>query len=315
MTGLPADLPGLARGGKAALARVLSALESAPDHPELATLMDAASAAPRGMVIGITGPPGVGKSTLLGAFIARLRARGETVAVIAVDPSSRRSGGALLGDRIRIASDPQDEGLFVRSMAARRRLGGLSDIAFPAALLMRALYDRVFVETVGVGQSETEIADCADLVVFCAQPGSGDSLQYMKAGIIEEPDVMLVTKGDIGAMASRTAGDLRVALTLAAGAGAAPPVEVVSAQSGAGIDAALDRIGEVFAARAASGGLAGLRGRQARVWAERRIAESLGQAAADTLGPRLSGREGSFAEISRLCERARALVHESLKNI
>ena len=315
MTGLPADLPGLARGGKAALARVLSALESAPDHPELATLMDAASAAPRGMVIGITGPPGVGKSTLLGAFIARLRARGETVAVIAVDPSSRRSGGALLGDRIRIASDPQDAGLFVRSMAARRRLGGLSDIAFPAALLMRALYDRVFVETVGVGQSETEIADCADLVVFCAQPGSGDSLQYMKAGIIEEPDVMLVTKGDIGAMASRTAGDLRVALTLAAGAGAAPPVEVVSAQSGAGIDAALDRIGEVFAARAASGGLAGLRGRQARVWAERRIAESLGQAAADTLGPRLSGREGSFAEISRLCERARALVHESLKNI
>ena len=315
MTGLPADLPGLARGGKAALARVLSALESAPDHPELATLMDAASAAPRGMVIGITGPPGVGKSTLLGAFIARLRARGGTVAVIAVDPSSRRSGGALLGDRIRIASNPQDAGLFVRSMAARRRLGGLSDIAFPAALLMRALYDRVFVETVGVGQSETEIADCADLVVFCAQPGSGDSLQYMKAGIIEEPDVMLVTKGDIGAMASRTAGDLRAALTLAAGAGAAPPVEVVSAQSGAGIDAALDRIGEVFAARAASGGLAGLRGRQAQVWAERRIAESLGQAAADTLGPRLSGRESSFAEISRLCERARALVHESLKNI
>ena len=126
---------------------------------------------------------------------------------------------------------------------------------------------------------------------------------------------MLVTKCDIGAMASRTAGDLRAALTLAAGAGTAPPVEVVSAQSGAGIDAALDRIGEVFAARAASGGLAGLRGRQARVWAERRIAESLGQAAADTLGPRLSGREGSFAEISRLCERARALVHESLKNI
>ncbi|HMQ93497.1 MAG TPA: ATP/GTP-binding protein [Amaricoccus sp.] len=315
MTDLPVDLPGLARGGKAALARVLSALESAPDRPELATLMDAASAAPRGMVIGITGPPGVGKSTLLGAFIARLRARGETVAVIAVDPSSRRSGGALLGDRIRIASDPQDAGLFVRSTAARRRLGGLSDIAFPAALLMRALYDRVFVETVGVGQSETEIADCADLVVFCAQPGSGDSLQYMKAGIIEEPDVMLVTKGDIGAMASRTAGDLRAALTLAAGSGAAPPIEVVSSQSGAGIDAALDRIGEVFAARTVSGGLAGLRRRQARVWAERRIAESLGQAAADTLGSRLSGREASFAEVSRLCERARALVHESLKNI
>ena len=297
------------------MARVLSALETAPDSANLAALMDAAAAAPRGMVIGITGPPGVGKSTLLGALIARLRAQGDTVAVVAIDPSSRRSGGALLGDRIRIPSDPQDAGLFVRSMAARRRLGGLSDTAYPAALLLRALFDRVFVETVGVGQSETEIVDCADLIVFCAQPGSGDSLQYMKAGIIEEPDVVLVTKGDTGAMAGRTAADLRAALTLAMDSGVRPSIEVVSAQSGAGIDVALDRIGAAFAAKTASGRLKGLRERQERVWAEGRIAESVGGAALAALGSRLASKDCSFAEISRLRERARALVHDSLKNV
>ena len=136
--------------------------------------------------------------------------------VIAVDPSSRRSGGALLGDRTRIETDPADPGVFVRSMAARRRLGGVADLTFPAAVLMRACFDWVIVETVGVGQSEVEIADCADLVVFCAQPGSGDALQFMKAGVMEMPDVVLVTKGDLGAPASRAAADVRGALSLAA---------------------------------------------------------------------------------------------------
>ena len=120
MKPLPGDLSALAAGGKAALARVLSALESAPEDPALAALLDAAAAAPKGVVLGLTGPPGVGKSTLTNAFIARMRARDETVAVIAVDPSSRRSGGALLGDRTRIETDPEDTGVFVRSMAARR---------------------------------------------------------------------------------------------------------------------------------------------------------------------------------------------------
>lgn len=312
---LPGDLAGLALGGKAALARVLSALETAPDDPDLAALLDAAAAAPRGMVIGITGPPGVGKSMLLGAFVARLRARGETVAVIAVDPSSRRSGGALLGDRTRVVADPQDAGVFIRSMAARQRLGGLSDIAYPAALVMRALYDRVFVETVGVGQSESEIADCADLVVFCAQPGSGDSLQYMKAGLIEVPDLVLVTKGDTGAPAERTAADLRAALALTADAAAGPGIEVVSSHSGAGLDTALDRIGAAFSARSGSGELAMQRSDQRRAWAERRIAESVGRTAGAMLASRLSVGDGSFAEVSRLCERAIGLLHESLKNI
>ena len=159
-------------------------------------------------MIGLTGPPGVGKSTLVSALVRAWRAQARTVGVIAVDPSSRRTGGALLGDRTRIDVDPEDQGVFVRSLAARERLGGLADLAAAAMVLMRAIYDIVLVETVGVGQSETEIAEIADTVVFAVQPGSGDSLQFMKAGIVEIPDVALVTKADLGAIAERAKRDL-----------------------------------------------------------------------------------------------------------
>ena len=134
-------------------------------------------------------------------------------------------------------------GVFVRSMAARDRLGGLADLCAAATVLMRALYDVVLIETVGVGQSETEIAELADTVVFAVQPGSGDSLQFMKAGIVEIPDVALVTKADLGGIAERAKRDLEGALGLVPGAGEwEPPVLLVSATTGQGIDAALDAI-------------------------------------------------------------------------
>jgi len=315
MTRLPADLAALRTGGKALVARTLSALETEPGSPALAALLDAALAEPRGIGIGLTGPPGVGKSTLTGALIARLRARGETVAVIAVDPSSRVSGGALLGDRTRIETDPEDAGVFVRSMAARRRLGGLAEITYPAMVLMRALFDLVIVETVGVGQSETEIADCADLVVFCAQPGSGDALQYMKAGIMEVPDVVLVTKGDLGAAARRAAADVRGALSLAADDRPPADVAIVSAQTGAGIDAALDLIAARAARTAASGGLAARRRDQGRAWAESRLSESFGSIGRDLLAPRLRGSGSPFSMLQALTSAAKSVVHESLKEL
>ena len=196
---------------KKELAGALARIEQSPESPETIAILDKAYRSPRAHVIGITGPPGVGKSTLIGALIGEWRQTNRSVGVIAVDPSSRVTGGALLGDRTRIKTDPSDDGVFIRSMAARDRLGGVSALTYPAMILMRALFDVIVVETVGVGQSETEIADLADTVVYCLQPGSGDSLQYMKAGIAEIPDIVLVTKADIGAAATRTQADARSA--------------------------------------------------------------------------------------------------------
>jgi LAO/AO transport system kinase len=140
------------------MATALARIEAAADEAATTDLLDAAWHGARAQVIGLTGPPGVGKSTLIARLIEALRAEERSVGVIAIDPSSRRSGGALLGDRVRLALDAEDPGVFVRSMAARGRLGGLAADALAATLLMRAVYDRVIVETVGVGQSETDIA-------------------------------------------------------------------------------------------------------------------------------------------------------------
>src|SRR5919206_2875778 len=154
---------------------------------EVAALLRAVSPAALGTeapghVVGVTGPPGAGKSTLLGELVRAWRAGGRTVAVLAVDPSSRRSGGALLGDRARIAFDPEDAGVFIRSTAVGERLGGLPPATRAAAAALAAAFDVVVVETVGVGQSETDVADVADTVAVVVQPGSGDVLQFLKAG-------------------------------------------------------------------------------------------------------------------------------------
>ncbi|MEO1190993.1 MAG: GTP-binding protein [Pseudomonadota bacterium] len=212
------SLASLRQGGKAALATALAELERASEAPAVLSLLGEAwtlSAAGGGAhVLGITGPPGVGKSTLTGALLKAARRQGKRVAVLAIDPSSRISGGALLGDRLRVMSPAGDPDCFVRSMAARRRLGGLADEAFPAITLLRALFDLVLVETVGVGQSETDVADMTDTVVFCVQPASGDAVQFMKAGIIEIPHIAVVTKADLGAAAERALADLKAAVSL-----------------------------------------------------------------------------------------------------
>jgi LAO/AO transport system kinase len=194
-------------------------------------------------IVGVTGPPGVGKSSLLSRLVAHWRGRDRTVAVLAVDPSSRRSGGALLGDRARIERDPADAGLFIRSTAAGDRLGGLAPATRAAATALAAAFDVVVIETVGVGQSETEVADVADTVAVVVQPGSGDVLQFLKAGIMEIPDVLVVTKADLGRVATRALSDLRAALR-SLGSTETDVVAVSSLPPGSGIAelaSALDR--------------------------------------------------------------------------
>jgi LAO/AO transport system kinase len=233
--GVP-SLRELREGGKPALARALASIETEANSPVLAALLDEACEQPKAHVLGLTGTPGVGKSTLINALIARARAANKSIAVIAVDPSSKATGGALLGDRARMTTDPGDKSVFVRSMAARDRLGGISNETIAAAVLMRALYDRVIVETVGVGQSESDIAGVADTVLLCVQPGAGDALQFMKAGVMELPDVVAVTKGDLGAAARRARADVEGALGLSAHGEWTAPVVTISASTGEGLD-------------------------------------------------------------------------------
>src|SRR2546430_2586153 len=165
----------------------------------------AASSSPStsGRTVGVTGPPGAGKSTLCAAVAHALTLRGESVGVVAVDPSSLESGGALLGDRVRIVRGEPDPRVFVRSLAAGGALGGLSSTAADCIDVLAAATDAVLVETVGVGQSEIEIARVADVVVLVVQPSSGDALQFFKAGVLEIPDVIVVGKSDLGEPAKK----------------------------------------------------------------------------------------------------------------
>ncbi len=272
------DLHSLQSGGKPALAHALAVIERNPDNPATLSLLSHAHAAARAHVIGITGPPGVGKSTLIGGVIAGLRKQNRGVGVIAVDPSSQRSGGALLGDRIRLPADPEDDGVYIRSMAARDRLGGLARLTAPTAILMRALFDVVLIETVGVGQSEIDIASICDSVVLCLQPGSGDSLQFMKAGIAEIPDIIIVTKSDMGGPARAVAADMRSALKIAApNKEWQPPILTLSAARNEGLNAFIDTCDRHRDWLKENDRLSRLRQRQDHHWLSEFIREEFGR--------------------------------------
>ena len=242
-------------GDRRALARVLTAVENRSPVAE-AALRRLYPVAGRAHLVGITGPPGAGKSTLVAALIGEVRAAGRAVAVVAVDPSSPITGGALLGDRVRMQAYAGDGDVFIRSMASRGHAGGLaSTTATAAAVLDAAGFDLVFIETVGTGQSEVEVAAAADTTVVLEAPEMGDEVQAIKAGLLEVADLVVVNKGDKpGAM--RTAAQLRAMLVPTVGrsrdAGSAPDrptpkrpeILVTTASTGAGVPellVALDR--------------------------------------------------------------------------
>ncbi len=194
---------------KVELSKILESIEVNKDTPKINNLLDEYHTKAKAHVIGITGPPGVGKSSLINALIKIIRHNNFSVGVIAVDPSSRKSGGALLGDRARFSVDPKDYNIFIRSLAAKDSLGGISEMTYPCMSVMRSFFDILIVETVGVGQSEISIEDVADSIIFCVQPGSGDTLQFMKSGIIEIPDIICVTKNDLMELSNNTIADLK----------------------------------------------------------------------------------------------------------
>ena len=205
----------LANFNRQAIARALNLLEDRrPNRQAQAlTLLDTLSTLPTSAhVVGLTGPPGVGKSSLISRLIEPQVQDGRRVAIIAVDPSSKVSGGALLGDRGRMQIPDQ---VYARSYAARDRLGGLSREAFSAVFLLRHCCDVILVETVGVGQSETDIAALADTTVLVVQPFSGDLLQFIKAGVMEIPDILAVNKADNQELAQKALADTQAALSLA----------------------------------------------------------------------------------------------------
>src|SRR5215210_4649353 len=230
----------LREGDRTAAPAALNVIENRSDRDATRRLLTEVSPAalgrePGAHVIGITGPPGAGKSSLLSVLVAEWRKRKKTVAVLAVDPSSKRSGGSLLGDRARIEHDPRDDGVLIRSTAAAGRLGGLAAATREAAEALAPAFDVVVVETVGVGRSETDVEDVGDTVAVVVQPASGDVLQFLKAGIMEVPDVLVVTKADLGDAAKRSRRDLAQALA-AVGSSEVPVLAVSSLPPPSGIE-------------------------------------------------------------------------------
>ncbi|MEK6228949.1 MAG: methylmalonyl Co-A mutase-associated GTPase MeaB [Actinomycetota bacterium] len=231
----------LLAGEKRALARAISLVED--DDPEgWALVREVYPHTGNAAVVGFTGPPGVGKSTLIGALIAHARKADRDVAVLSIDPSSPFTKGALLGDRIRLTEHFLDPGVFIRSMATRGSLGGLSEATLQAALLMDASgKDDVFLETVGIGQAEVDIIDHADTVVLVLMPGAGDSIQALKAGVMEIPDVIVVNKCD-HPLADTMVREIRGVLSLGKQEGWRVPIVRTEAGRGEGIEEVAEKI-------------------------------------------------------------------------
>jgi LAO/AO transport system kinase len=258
-------------GDRRALARAISLVED--DRPEGWELVkEVYPHTGEAAVVGFTGPPGVGKSTLIGALTKARREAGRTVGVLSIDPSSPFTQGALLGDRIRLSEHFLDQGVFIRSMANRGALGGLSEAALQAALLLDAAgREDVFVETVGVGQAEIDIIDHADTIVLVLMPGSGDSIQALKAGVMEIPDVIVINKAD-HPLTDTMVREIRGVLSLAnldstpdeARARWRVPIVKTEASRGTGIDELVERLDEHRAHILAEGQLAERRARNLR---------------------------------------------------
>lgn len=288
------DMTGLAdavvRAERSAVAAALNLLDdkrlqARNEASALLARLQSAEMESRGQLVGITGPPGVGKSTLSAALISVWRQRGLRVGVLAVDPSSPISGGALLGDRIRMQSSAGDDGVFVRSLSNRGQYGGLSAEVWPMSIVMLAGFDRVLIETVGVGQREVDISRTCDTTCYIAQPGSGDSVQFLKAGILEVPHILVVNKEDMGALAQRTLSELGTALNRDHPDGNwRVPVLATSATHNLGVAALADAIEQHYSTLRAGQGLQKRYKCYQAYWIHKQLREEFGSRGIEQLG-------------------------------
>jgi LAO/AO transport system kinase len=278
-------------GDVRALARAIRMVEER-DPAIAGVLREVRGRTGRAQIIGVTGSPGSGKSTLCDQLIERWRAQGHLVGVIAIDPSSPFSGGAILGDRVRMQRHATDAGVFIRSMAARGHLGGLAAAAREAVRLLDASgRDRCLLETVGVGQSELEVMRVADTTVVVTTPVAGDAVQAMKAGILEIADIFVVNKADLPG-AAKVYRDLRdLVRQTKAHAPWAPPVILTSAQKGDGVDELIEAIDRHHEAMLESGELERRRAQRVRSEVESIVIERAGQRARQALDQGTMGRE------------------------
>ncbi len=274
----------LVAGDKRALARAITLIEN-DDPAGWELVREVFPRTGKARIVGLTGPPGVGKSTLIGALTAEMRKADRQVAVLSIDPSSPFTRGALLGDRIRLSDHFLDAGVFIRSMASRGALGGLSEATLQAALLMDASgKDDVFIETVGVGQAEIDIVDHGDTIILVLMPGSGDSIQALKAGVMEIPDIIVVNKSE-HPMTDTMIREIRGVLSLGPAASWRVPIVKTEATKGEGVAALAEKISEHRAHIETEGTLEERRARNLRnevmELAASRMRRSLEEAVAD----------------------------------
>lgn len=306
------------RGERVALASALNLLDdrraaSRRVAAEFISQLQLGQSQTQGHLIGMTGPPGAGKSSLTAALITVWRRRGLRVGVLAVDPSSPISGGALLGDRLRMKTSAGDDGVFVRSLACRGEFGGLSAEVWPMSLVMMAAFDITLIETVGVGQREIDVSRMCDTTCFVAQPGSGDSVQFLKAGILEVPHVLVVNKEDMGAVARRTLAELGTALNRQHSDGNwEVPVLSVSATHASGIELLAETLARHHQVLLSGGGLPARRRRYQAQWILKRLQDEFGTFGIDKLG----GSDAIMRQLAQqdlsLFEQYHALRHNLL---